>query len=72
MNLETQYIFEGITISTRECNNTKIVANKVKITNKQKQRAQNKTDKTVDNFMRIAQNERKKEKKQAFYNKFKK
>ncbi len=71
MNLETKYIFEGVTVSTRECNNTKIIASKVKITSKHKQNALNKANEMPLMFMQVAQIEAKKTKKQNFFNKHK-
>ena len=70
----------GIITSIQQIdNNNSIITDKVRLTNKRKQRAQNKANNAIDinnnmacKFMRVAQIERKKEKKQNFFNKHKK
>jgi len=78
MKLETKYFFDGITITNKKENDDKIISKSVKITNKTKQRVQNKLENiensiitTGASFERIANSERKKEKKRAFYDKCK-
>ena len=72
MKLETKILFDDITIIKSTENNTKIIAKSVKITNKTKQRVINKLENVENNFLRVAQIERKKDKKQNFFNKHKK
>ena len=72
MKLETKYFFEGITITNKKENDDKIISKSVKITNKTKQRVQKKLENVENNFLRVAQIERKKDKKQNFFNKHKK
>ena len=71
MKLETKYFFEGITITNKKENDDKIISKSVKITNKTKQRVMNKLENVENNFLRVAQIERKKNKKQNFFNKHK-
>ena len=72
MKLETKILFDDITIIKSKENNTKIISKSVKITNKTKQRVMNKLENVENNFLRVAQIERKKNKKQNFFNKHKK
>jgi len=72
MKLETKILFDDITIIKSTENNTKIIAKSIKITNKTKQRVMNKLENVENNFLRVAQIERKKDKKQNFFNKHKK
>lgn len=72
MKLETKILFDDITIIKSTENNTKIIAKSIKITNKTKQRVINKLENVENNFLRVAQIERKKDKKQNFFNKHKK
>jgi hypothetical protein len=72
MKLETKILFDDITIIKSTENNTKIIAKSVKITNKTKQRVINKLENVENNFLRVAQIERKKDKKQNLFNKHKK
>lgn len=71
MNLETTILFNDITIVKKSDNNTKIIAKSIKITNKTKQRVINKLENVENNFLKVAQIERKKDKKQNFFNKHK-
>jgi len=72
MKLETKILFNDVTIIKSTENNTKIIAKSIKITNKTKQRVMNKLENVENNFLRVAQIERKKDKKQNFFNKHKK
>ncbi len=71
MQLKTTILFNDITIVKKSDNNTKIIAKSVKITNKTKQRVINKLENIENNFLRVAQIEAKKQKKQNFFNKHK-
>ncbi len=71
MKLETKILFNGISIVRSQDNNNKIISKSVKITNKTKQRTMVKLENIENNFLRFASIERKKEKKQSFFNKHK-
>jgi len=71
MKLETKILFNDITIVKSEDNNNRIISKSVKITNKTKQRTMRKLENIENNFLRTAEIERKKEKKQSFFNKHK-
>ena len=78
MKLETTFLVSGITITKSTENNTKIICDKVKLTNKRKLTAQKTAsnqievnNKMCEHFMRVAQIERKKDKKANFFNKHK-
>ena len=71
MNLETKILFNDIIIVKSEDNSSKIISKSVKLTNKNKQRVQNKREFLEDNFLKIAQIDRKKSKKTEFFNKHK-
>jgi hypothetical protein len=55
-----------------KCNNLDIITDKVKIKSKRGQSAMNIRENLEDKFLKIAQIERKKTKKQNFFNKHKK
>lgn len=71
MELKTKILFNDVTIIKSTENNTKIIAKSIKITNKTKQRVINKLENVENNFLRVAQIEAKKQKKQNFFNKHK-
>lgn len=71
MELKTTILFNDVTIIKSTENNTKIIAKSIKITNKTKQRVINKLENIENNFLRVAQIEAKKHKKQNFFNKHK-
>jgi hypothetical protein len=59
-------------VIAKKCNNLDIITDKVKIKSKRGQRAMNIRENLEDKFLKIAQIERKKTKKQNFFNKHKK
>ncbi len=72
-NLSNSRIQDNTTfISGIKCNNLDIITDKVKIKSKRGQSAMNIRENLEDKFLKIAQIERKKTKKQNFFNKHKK
>jgi hypothetical protein len=72
-NLSNGRIQDNTTfISGIKCNNLDIITDKVKIKSKRGQSAMNIRENLEDKFLKIAQIERKKTKKQNFFNKHKK
>ena len=72
-NLSNSRIQDNATfISSVKCNNLDIITDKVKIKSKRGQSAMNIRENLEDKFLKIAQIERKKTKKQNFFNKHKK
>jgi hypothetical protein len=59
-------------VIAKKCNNLDIITDKVKIKSKRGQSAMNIRENLEDKFLKIAQIERKKTKKQNFFNKHKK
>lgn len=68
MKLTTQTQYKGVNIEINNDNNTSIIANKVKITSKYKQQAQNQRHEIENTILNGID---KQAKKKAFYNKFK-
>ena len=71
MNLRTELNYKGSVISIIEDNNNSIICKSVKITNKRKQKAQNTRENIEEQFLKTASIDRKKIKKQNFFNKHK-
>lgn len=72
MNLKTDYFVEGVTITINKENDEKIISKSIRLTNKNKQRVQNKRENLEDKLLNIARIENAKTKKQNFFNKHKK